>query len=782
MTPDPANPRNRIKSFLNRQANVGLAKLDYSDPMIRDAKREAWWWFQARAHALSRRTGLLSGQAVIWTAPGQTELLPVEVPRARDGEVTLRILTSVISTGTERAQYLRLPNTTVVYPHRPGYAGAGLVIAAGSNVANVKPGDLVAARNVPHMSVVTAPASWIHRIPAGVRQEDAALAQLGVICGQGIRRAAIEPDEPVCVLGAGLVGALALRLATAAGAGPVTVIARSNRKERSARAGGAARFLIAESDEVAALASPVVIEATGEPRALGLAVEAAARGGRVILLGSPRGSTHDVPIEAIRAKRLRLVGAHVDTLRYESRLTGIDLYEREAQAFLDHLAGGLLSVADLVEVTIDPREADAFYRALPAAPDIVGARFDWTLLPPEEQVHRGRLCRLPDLTGAGVDPRKRPLRPGGRRHGRVSLFEHADPLAEASGRLRVGLMGCGEIAVLNAAAIAATPNVELVACYDPVSSLAEDLAATHRVDSTTTSEELLERDDVDAVLIASPHHLHYPLGAAAASAGKHVIVEKPLAHNLPAAVELVQAADRAGVVLSVCFPQRYAASVIVARRLIAAGALGETFGVLLNFFMDKPPSYWIGGFSSRAHSDWRGSREQAGGGVLIMNLSHYVDLIRHLTGLEVEAVSSGAQSSEQTAEVEDAVSVTVRYANGALGSLFANAALRGSGIRSELRLWGPAGHLALEPDPLVYTSRALDGLKTNRWQTFGRLPETDTRAAYFSRLATALEQKRAPDVTASDALAVQAFIQAAYRSSELGQSISPAALLEEALV
>ena len=99
-----------------------------------------------------------------------------------------------------------------------------------------------------------------------------------------------------------------------------------------------------------------------------------------------------------------------------------------------------------------------------------------------------------------------------------------------------------------------------------------------------------------------------------------------------------------------------------------------------------------------------------------------------------------------------------------------------------MRLWGPAGHLALEPDPLVYTSRALDGLKTNRWQTFGRLPETDTRAAYFSRLATALEQKRAPDVTASDALAVQAFIQAAYRSSELGQSINPAALLEEALV
>ena len=129
--------------------------------------------------------------------------------------------------------------------------------------------------------------------------------------------------------------------------------------------------------------------------------------------------------------------------------------------------------------------------------------------------------------------------------------------------------------------------------------------------------------------------------------------------------------------------------------------------------------------------------------------------------------------------MEDAVSVSVQYANGALGSLFATAALRGSGPSAELRLWGPDGHIAVEPDPLVYTLRALDGLRTNRWQTFGRLPEVNIRAIFFSRLATAIDRGEPPEITASDGLAVQAFIEAAYRSSESGQSVSPGALLQE---
>jgi predicted dehydrogenase len=346
--------------------------------------------------------------------------------------------------------------------------------------------------------------------------------------------------------------------------------------------------------------------------------------------------------------------------------------------------------------------------------------------------------------------------------------------------LRIGLLGCGDVAVENAAAIGVAPNVELIACYDPLLELADDLARANGCEVAPTSDALLERGDIDAVLLAVPHHLHVPLGVAAAAAGKHVIVEKPMANDLAGARELAHAADGGGVVLSVCFPQRFQPDVVIARKLIADGALGEPAGVLLNFCMDKPPSYWVGGFSGRAHSSWRSSRELAGGGVLIMNLCHYVELVRHLTGAEAELVTARVHAMEHTAEVEDAVSVSVRYADGALGSFFGTAALRGSDPRTELRLWGHDGQITVEPESRVYTLRAVDGLLTGRWQSFGALPVVNGRAVYFSRLATALDRGEAPDVTAEDGLAVQAFIEAAYRSSESGLDVSPAALLEEA--
>jgi predicted dehydrogenase len=101
-------------------------------------------------------------------------------------------------------------------------------------------------------------------------------------------------------------------------------------------------------------------------------------------------------------------------------------------------------------------------------------------------------------------------------------------------------------------------------------------------------------------------------------------------------------------------------------------------------------------------------------------------------------------------------------------------------VQTELRLWGHGGQIVVEPDPLVYTLRALDGLRTNRWQALGPLPTTNIRAVYLSRLATAIAQQRPPEVTAQDGLAVQAIIEAAYRSSDLARGIRPSELIDEA--
>jgi predicted dehydrogenase/threonine dehydrogenase-like Zn-dependent dehydrogenase len=768
----------RVKSFFNTQANARLARLGLSERMIREVKREGWWWLKARGQAARRARGLVRGHAVVWTDSGRCELVPIDEPAAGRGEVTVRLETSVVSPGTERAQYLRLPNARVRYPHRPGYSAAGTVVLAGRG-SGYRRGDRVALA-VPHASVTTAPASGVFGVPDGVPVEEAALIQLGIISGQGVRRAAIRPGEPVCVVGAGLVGLLAQRLALAAGASAATVVAASRSKEAAARAGGAGQFLVAgeDADEIAALAAPVVIEATGDPDVLALAVAAAGPEGRVVLLGSPRGTTRELPVGEIRRKRLRLVGAHISTLR---RGGDASAYRREGEEFLRALAEGRVRAADLVETTVDPREADRFYRELARSRGLVAARFDWSRLPAADRAAPTSYVRPPALGARGVEFGRRPAAPAARE--RLAPLLAEDPFAGASGRLRIGLLGCGDIAWQNAAGVDAAPNTELVACFDPVAALAGELARRFGAEAVPSAEALLRRADVDAVFLAVPHHLHAPLALQAAAAGKHVIVEKPPANSLAAAVEMVRGAERAGVVLTVCFPQRYQPAAVAARRLIEAGAIGEPTGTFTSFLADRPASYWLGGFSGRAQSGWRASREQAGGGVLIMNLSHHVDLVRHLVGVEVESVGAQTGSLESRGEVEDTISLSIRYANGAVGTLFGSTAVRGTAegrTSSELRVWGTDGHVSVEGEPELYTLRAIDGIRTGRWTSLAPLPSTQIRAVFVSRFATALDRGVEPDVTAADALAAQAFIEAAYRSAELGRAVCPADLLAEA--
>jgi predicted dehydrogenase/threonine dehydrogenase-like Zn-dependent dehydrogenase len=747
----------------------GLARIGHSPAMVDEAKRHAESWFDARVQAVDRRRGLLAGWAVQWIDGGRAELVEIEVPRPGAGELTLAVATSIVSTGTERAHFLRLPNTKSGFGHRPGYSAAGVVVEVGDGVDGIVPGDLVAAPGVPHVSVATVRAGEVHRAPERVGPVEAAYVWLGVIGRCGVRRAEVARGESVCVLGAGLVGALAQRLAMAAGASETTVIATSRRREATARAGGATRFLVAGEDEeeIEALAAPVVIEATGDPEAVATAVRAAAPGGRVVLLGSPRGTTSHLSLDVIRTKELTLVGAHVSSLEEEGRLSGVDLAAEEGRAFMGQLQERAVAVADLVTRVVDPREAGAFYRSLASDRDLIAARFDWTLLPQAERVRPSRVLHLPDVSARGIERRSAFA---------ARLRDVVDPLEGATGRLRVGLLGCGEIAVQNATALAQAPNAELVAAYDPIAGLAEDITRRFGGDAERSGEALLGRHDLDAVLLAVPHDQHAPLALEALRAGLHVIVEKPLAHDLAAAVEMVDAAQRSGRVLSPCFPYRYEPAVVAARTLVQDGALGELSGCLLTFLVDKPPSYWFGGWTGRAHTDWRGSRAQAGGGVLIMNICHYLDLIRHLTGQEVEAVAAVAGFAQPEADVEDSISLALRYGNGAVGSIAGSSAVPGVG-ETRLELWGTDGRVQIEPHGQVLTWRALDAVRPGRWHAVSDQSRMDTRLVYLSRLATAIDQGAEPDVTAGDGLAVQAIIEAAYRSSAGAGLVRPDELL-----
>jgi predicted dehydrogenase len=541
--------------------------------------------------------------------------------------------------------------------------------------------------------------------------------------------------------------------------------------------GGASAFLVAGEDDaaIAALGAALVVDATGEPDALATALAAAGEGARVVLLGSPRGVTRDFPSGELRRKGLTLVGAHISTIVRRGRERGVDLIRTEGEAFLAALANGL-RVADLAGGPVDPREADAFYRSL-ANSQSLGAFFDWTALPQDQRLRRRRIWARPatDARGAAYAGEPLPVPEPLQAHVAAQL---ADPFLDAAGRIRFALLGCGDIGVANAAAIAAAPNTELVACYDPDAELARDVAGRFGAQVAESVEALFERKDVDAAFLAVPHHLHLPLARLAAEAGLHVVVEKPLAHDLASAVAIVEATQRAGVALTVCFPFRYEPAVVAARYLFEAGAVGEFAGAVVSYHLDKPASYWRSGYSNRSVSDWRQSRALAGGGILIMNLTHHIDLARHIGRVEVDSVTATEEPGGDT--VEDGIAVAVKYANGSLGTVAGQAASRG-GLPGEFHVRGREGHVALEPAPRVHASHAVAGLSPGRWHALPTTPQPDVRAVFVSRFASALARGERPDVTADDALAVQAFVEAAYESSRRGEAVRPADLLARAL-
>lgn len=337
--------------------------------------------------------------------------------------------------------------------------------------------------------------------------------------------------------------------------------------------------------------------------------------------------------------------------------------------------------------------------------------------------------------------------------------------------MRFALVGAGEISPHNAAGIAAARGCELAAVMDVNKAAARVVAQPYDVRSTDSLDDVLNDDSVDAVVIAVPHHLHREVAVKSAEAGKHVIVEKPLATTLSDADAMIDACKRADVALSVLFSFRYEPRITRARELVMADAIGEPIATSIQFVTEKPASYYTEGYSRRVHTDWRGTWEKAGGGVLLMNLCHMLDYFRYVTGLEVGRVSSEFTSENSPVEVEDTIAVSLRYTNGAIGSVLASGVARGEKWRSDERVWGSKGSIELAPAARVYSMRRQAGLTPARWQRFGRRTKSERLSTYFTRFVQAVENGEAPDVTGEDGRVNLEAILATYEAGRTGGTV-----------
>jgi len=203
------------------------------------------------------------------------------------------------------------------------------------------------------------------------------------------------------------------------------------------------------------------------------------------------------------------------------------------------------------------------------------------------------------------------------------------------------------------------PEAELTAVSDVDSEIVKKISQEHKVPGFTDYEKLLKSDLIDAVLIATPHYFHPEIGIKAMKKGIHSLSEKPIAVSVAAADKFLQAAKKSGVVFAVMYQQRTLPEIRLARKLIESGRLGKI----------KRTSLIEPNYRSQAYYDsgtWRATWKGEGGGVLINQAPHGIDLFLLLGGLPAR-VTAKVRTRLHKIEVEDEACALLEYPNGAWG-------------------------------------------------------------------------------------------------------------------
>lgn len=339
-----------------------------------------------------------------------------------------------------------------------------------------------------------------------------------------------------------------------------------------------------------------------------------------------------------------------------------------------------------------------------------------------------------------------------------------------------GIIGCGMIANFHARAIREVRGAKLVACYDAVPGAAERLAQSTGCQAYSNLDEMLANSAVTIVTIGTPSGAHMEPGVAAARAGKHVIVEKPLEITLKRCDKLIGECEKNGVKLSAIFPSRFHESSQEMRRAIDEQRFGKlTLGdAYVKWF--RPQSYYDSGA-------WRGTWELDGGGALMNQAIHSVDLLAWFMGPVVEVSAFAGTLAHERIAVEDCAVATLRFANGALGTLEATTAAY-PGYLKRIEIHGSQGSAVMEEEDLIKWDFAG---KSRRDATIRKRMEkshstgggaSDPTAIghhghtqQFRDVCDAIDKDRQPAVDGHEGRRSVEIILAVYKSAETGKPV-----------
>jgi len=332
----------------------------------------------------------------------------------------------------------------------------------------------------------------------------------------------------------------------------------------------------------------------------------------------------------------------------------------------------------------------------------------------------------------------------------------------SAGEIRFGIVGCGVAAGTFVESCRTLAGTRIAAVTDIDRTHAANLA--HRTGAAVCADitAMLGRTDIDAVYVSLPHLLIAPAVGHALGSGRHVMAEKPLALDAVVARRLGALAKSRHLRLGVFFVLRRAATVLVARRLVAAGEIGDVQMVRIATVIDKKLSYW----GTPDAPSWRADKAVAGGGVLLMNTIHQIDTLRFVTGLEFVSAQGAIGTLVAPAAVEDAGTAVLRLSNGGLVSLVANAHSPGAKDEETITIEGTRGRLDI-PDPFGTAPVRLFRRSSGAWEDI-QVERNDCHGAMIADYLDALRSNGPVAATANDAAAAIATINAIYASAETG--------------
>lgn len=258
--------------------------------------------------------------------------------------------------------------------------------------------------------------------------------------------------------------------------------------------------------------------------------------------------------------------------------------------------------------------------------------------------------------------------------------------------VRFGMVGCGMIARFHARALAQVEEAELTACFDPNGGSARAFAAEHGAAVFPTLEALLDSDIVDAVCVCTPSGLHTPQAVQALRAGRHVVVEKPMSLTLDEADLLIQTAGETGKKVCVISQFRFQPGIQAVKGALDAGAFGRVTSARLSMPYYRSEAYYRSG-------GWRGTWKMDGGGALMNQGIHGVDVFRYLLG-PVRCVRGAARTLVHEIEVEDTAAAVLEFQNGALAVLEGTTACT-PGYPRMIEIRGTEGSVVLEEDSIL---------------------------------------------------------------------------------